>query len=138
MKMARNQSTTSREKNTATTNAKRKVNDKKTVEPNRTSISRTSSHIDDQSLSEIDEMKIDRPVPGEADLVSESQGPPSQAVGTMSGAEAEAHEMIHCRIAERAFLLYLESGCQHDCDLEHWFEAEREIRTNNHERNETA
>lgn len=138
MKMARNQSTTSREKNTATTNAKRKVSDKKTVEPNRTSISRTSSHIDDQSTSEIDEMKIDRPVSGEADLVSESQGPPSEAVSTMSGAEAEAHEMIHRRIAERAFLLYLESGSQHGCDLEHWFEAEREIRTDNHEPNETA
>jgi len=34
----------------------------------------------------------------------------------------------HRRIAERAFILYLESGCKHGNDLEHWFEAEREVK----------
>lgn len=138
MKAARNQSTKRREKNTATTNATRKVSSKKTVEPNTTSLSRTSSHMDDQSTSETDELEIDRPIPGEADSVSESQRASSQATDTMSGADEESHELIHCRIAERAFQLYLDCGCQHGRHLEHWLEAEREIRTNNHQPNETT
>lgn len=138
MKAARNQSTKRREKNTATTNTKRKVSSKNTVEPRTTSRSRTSSHIDEQSISETDEVKIDRPIPVEADSVSESQKPSSQARDAMSGADEESHELIHCRIAERAFLLYLDCGCQHGRHLEHWLEAEREIRTNNHQPNETT
>ena len=35
----------------------------------------------------------------------------------------------HSRIAERAFLLYAESGFQHGHDLDHWLEAERDITT---------
>ena len=31
------------------------------------------------------------------------------------------------QIAERAHQLYLESGCQHGGDLEHWLRAEKEL-----------
>jgi hypothetical protein len=44
----------------------------------------------------------------------------------MQSGESEERRLHH-RIAERAFLLYLEGGCRHGNDLEHWFEAEREI-----------
>jgi nicotinamidase-related amidase len=36
---------------------------------------------------------------------------------------------LHRRIAERAFLLYEESGFRHGNDLEHWLEAERQVKT---------
>jgi len=36
---------------------------------------------------------------------------------------------LHRRIAERAFLLYEERGFRHGNDLEHWFEAERQVTT---------
>jgi hypothetical protein len=36
---------------------------------------------------------------------------------------------VHHRIAQRAFLLYEESGFRHGNDLEHWLEAERQVRT---------
>ena len=36
---------------------------------------------------------------------------------------------VHHRIARRAFLLYEESGFRHGNDLEHWLEAERQVRT---------
>lgn len=36
---------------------------------------------------------------------------------------------LHGRIAERAFLLYEERGFRHGNDLEHWFEAERQVTT---------
>ena len=35
---------------------------------------------------------------------------------------------LHRRIAERAFLLYKESGFQHGKDLDHWLEAERQVK----------
>ena len=31
------------------------------------------------------------------------------------------------RIAERAYELYLQDGCEHGNDLDHWFRAEQEI-----------
>lgn len=34
----------------------------------------------------------------------------------------------HRRIAERAFMVYQEHGCEHGNDWAHWFEAERQIR----------
>jgi hypothetical protein len=43
------------------------------------------------------------------------------------GIEDESASM-HRRIAERAFLLFQESGCEHGNDWAHWFEAEREIK----------
>ncbi|MDN5941497.1 MAG: DUF2934 domain-containing protein [Nitrospira sp.] len=36
---------------------------------------------------------------------------------------------LRMRIAERAFLLYEERGFRHGNDLEHWFEAERQVKT---------
>lgn len=43
------------------------------------------------------------------------------------GIEDESAAMRR-RIAERAFLLYQESGGEHGNDWSHWFEAEREIK----------
>lgn len=34
----------------------------------------------------------------------------------------------HRRIAERAYILFQESGCEHGNDWAHWFEAERQIK----------
>lgn len=34
----------------------------------------------------------------------------------------------HRRIAEQAFILFLENGCEHGNDWSHWFEAERLIK----------
>lgn len=34
----------------------------------------------------------------------------------------------HRRVAERAFMLFQENGCEHGNDWAHWFEAERQIR----------
>ncbi|UVT17462.1 MAG: DUF2934 domain-containing protein [Nitrospira sp.] len=51
---------------------------------------------------------------------------------TMSTAEEESSyskdTSMHRRIAAKAFILYLESGCRHGNDLEHWFKAEREVK----------
>lgn len=35
---------------------------------------------------------------------------------------------MHRRVAERAFMLFQESGCEHGNDWAHWFEAERQVR----------
>ena len=35
---------------------------------------------------------------------------------------------VHDLIAMRAYHLYLEDGCRHGGDLDHWLKAEREIR----------
>lgn len=127
--MARNQPTKSGKKNTVTTHAKRKVTSKEAVEPNTTATSPAASHTQERSTSQ-GEVEVDRPTSGEeADSLPALHRLPSQAFESMSGAEEESHDMSHRRIAERAFLLYLESGCQHGRDLEHWFEAEREITT---------
>ena len=40
----------------------------------------------------------------------------------------EEDSAMHRRVAERAFILFQESGCQHGNDWAHWFEAERQIR----------
>ena len=42
-----------------------------------------------------------------------------------SGLESDLHQ----RIAERAFLLYKERGFRHGNDLDHWLEAERQVKT---------
>lgn len=42
-----------------------------------------------------------------------------------SGLESDPHR----KVAERAFLLYEERGFRHGNDLEHWFEAERQVKT---------
>jgi hypothetical protein len=43
--------------------------------------------------------------------------------------ESSLDSDLHGRIAERAFLLYEERGFRHGNDLEHWFEAERQVTT---------
>lgn len=40
----------------------------------------------------------------------------------------EDHSAAHRRIAEQAFTLFQESGCEHGNDWAHWFEAERQIK----------
>ncbi|HWF59219.1 MAG TPA: DUF2934 domain-containing protein [Nitrospira sp.] len=40
----------------------------------------------------------------------------------------EDHSTTHRRIAEQAFMLFQESGCEHGNDWSHWFEAERQIK----------
>ena len=37
-------------------------------------------------------------------------------------------DSTHRRVAERAFMLFQEHGCEHGNDWAHWFEAERQIR----------
>ena len=43
--------------------------------------------------------------------------------------QSHQESALHHRVAERAFLLYEESGFRHGNDLEHWLEAERQVRT---------
>jgi hypothetical protein len=47
--------------------------------------------------------------------------------GSTNGEKDEGN--LHRRIAERAFLLYEASGFRHGNDLEHWLEAERQVKT---------
>ncbi|HWV47720.1 MAG TPA: DUF2934 domain-containing protein [Nitrospira sp.] len=42
--------------------------------------------------------------------------------------DSEDHPATHRRIAEQAFTLFQESGCEHGNDWAHWFEAERQIK----------
>ena len=50
-----------------------------------------------------------------------------QAPRTNGGQSIEDDSVTHRRIAERAFILFQESGCEHGNDWSHWFEAERQI-----------
>lgn len=45
-----------------------------------------------------------------------------------NGHQGEDDSERHRRIAERAFMLFQENGCEHGNDWAHWFEAERQIR----------
>lgn len=45
-----------------------------------------------------------------------------------SGDWAEGCELLHQRIAELAYILYERSGFQDGKDLEHWLEAERQVK----------
>jgi hypothetical protein len=42
--------------------------------------------------------------------------------------QAEGQGNLHQRIAERAYSLYEQSGFQHGNDVEHWLEAERQVK----------
>ena len=64
-------------------------------------------------------------------------GPPrvgqreSSSVGTISVSvedQREGLDPLHQLIAERAYLLYERSGFQDGHDLEHWLEAERQVK----------
>lgn len=53
------------------------------------------------------------------------------SVGPTNGrseAHAEGKDHLHRRIAERAYMLYERSGFQDGKDLEHWLEAERQVK----------
>lgn len=53
------------------------------------------------------------------------------SVGSASGwseAHAEGQDHLHQLIAERAYLLYERSGFQQGKDLDHWLEAERQVK----------
>ncbi len=50
--------------------------------------------------------------------------------GSMNGEGRDKQENDQrSRIAERAFMLYEESGFRHGNDVEHWLEAERHVNT---------
>lgn len=50
-------------------------------------------------------------------------------VNATSEADVECPEQLRRQIAERAYILYERSGFQDGNDLEHWLEAERQIRS---------
>lgn len=58
------------------------------------------------------------------------QREPSSAGPTNGRLEdpAEGQGNLYQRIAERAFFLYERSGFQHGKDLEHWLEAEQQVK----------
>ena len=53
-----------------------------------------------------------------------STGPPNG----WSEDHAEDQDPLHQQIAERAYILYERSGFQHGKDLEHWLEAEQQVK----------
>lgn len=53
---------------------------------------------------------------------------PTGSTNGKSEALAEGQDFLHQQIAERAYLLYERSGFQHGKDVEHWLEAERQIK----------
>lgn len=75
---------------------------------------------------------MELPSSGEGYSISSSPTSPAQELDTTSDTEEGVQILTHRRIAERAFLLYLDGGCEHGRDLEHWFDAERDIRRNRH------
>ena len=46
---------------------------------------------------------------------------------TVSQTETEEIKDIQQRIQERAYELFVEGGCEHGHDLEHWLQAEAEL-----------
>ncbi|OQW32282.1 MAG: hypothetical protein A4E19_19835 [Nitrospira sp. SG-bin1] len=44
-----------------------------------------------------------------------------------NGHDGIEQDSAHRRIAERAFILFQDGGCQHGNDWAHWFEAERQV-----------
>ncbi|MDH4154367.1 MAG: DUF2934 domain-containing protein [Nitrospira sp.] len=50
------------------------------------------------------------------------------AINGSSEAYAKGHEPLHQQIAERAYILYERSGFQDGNDVDHWLEAERQIK----------
>lgn len=55
----------------------------------------------------------------------------SSSDGSINGRSedwAEGCELLHERIAELAYILYERSGFQDGKDLEHWLEAERQVK----------
>jgi Protein of unknown function (DUF2934) len=59
--------------------------------------------------------------------VGERESAAAGPVNRRSEAHTEDHGHLHQEIAERAYLLYEQSGFQDGNDMEHWLEAERQI-----------
>lgn len=51
-----------------------------------------------------------------------AQTTPQQSAGGHTSVPTE-------KVAMRAYQKWLQSGCQHGCDKQHWLEAEAELRT---------
>ena len=54
------------------------------------------------------------------------------SIGSTNGrseGQVEDHDYLHQRIAELAYMLYERSGFQQGKDLEHWLEAEQQIKS---------
>lgn len=127
--MARNQSDTSKKKTQTTTKAKRSETTRKAVATPST-VSRVHEASDLESTAE-----MEWPSSGDGDSLSPSPKSSAQTLDPTSATGKDSQDTIHRRIAERAFRLYLDGGCEHGRDLEHWFDAERDIRRNTHEPN---
>jgi hypothetical protein len=57
--------------------------------------------------------------------------PESSSVGPTnrrSSAHVDGHNPLHQQIAVRAYLLYEQSGFQNGHEVEHWLEAERQVK----------
>lgn len=67
-----------------------------------------------------------------ADASSSSQQMPERAEGSpidgSSGPGFDLSSDVRQQIAEQAFSLYAASGYKHGADVEHWLEAERQIK----------
>lgn len=74
-----------------------------------------TERAEQEPSADLDEMSI---------LSEEILSTPSPENGHQGEDDAERHR----RIAERAFMLFQENGCEHGNDWAHWFEAERQIR----------
>lgn len=59
---------------------------------------------------------------------SQQEASPIGLANGRSAAHAEDRDQLHQQIAEHAFFLYEQSGFQEGNDLEHWLEAERQIK----------
>ncbi|MDF0650955.1 MAG: hypothetical protein CV081_01405 [Nitrospira sp. LK265] len=60
----------------------------------------------------------------------EVEKPSDHTSSTINGHQGSVDvSAAHRRIAERAFILFQESGCEHGNDWAHWFEAERQIKS---------
>ncbi len=53
---------------------------------------------------------------------------PPRRAGTKPRPATTSANIAHDQIAKRAHELWLKQGCRHGLDLEHWFEAERQLR----------
>lgn len=60
---------------------------------------------------------------------SRNRTPANPYVLSDSANGSDLESEVHRRIAERAFLLYQEKGFRHGNDLDHWLEAERQVKT---------
>jgi len=48
---------------------------------------------------------------------------------TMPQTTASQSSLPQDKVASRAYQKWLQGGCKHGCDKQHWYEAEQEIRS---------